>query len=72
MPVVLLTADGDEEYFFTSPSSVSGPFYRVTSQYNRNGRAAGYGNMTPAKIPAYHAYLRSINKTFNDQDLQNI
>ena len=72
MPVVLLTADGDEEYFFTSPSSVSGPFYRVTSQYNRNGRAAGYGNMTPAKIPAYHAYLRSINKSFDDQDLQNI
>jgi len=28
--------------------------------------------MTPAKIPAYHAYLRSINKSFDDQDLRNI
>jgi hypothetical protein len=72
MPVVLLTSDGDDEYFFTSPSSISGPFYRATSEYNRNGRASGYGNMTPSKIPAYHAYLRSINKSFNDQDLQNI
>ena len=73
MPVVLLTADGDDEYFFTSPSSPTAVLaYRVTSEYNRNGRASGYGNMTPSKIPAYHAYLRSINKSFNDQDLQNI
>ena len=71
--VVLVTAEGSDNPFIIMGSSPTGPFYNLRSSYRRNGEFYGYsGGVDEREVSAYHAYLRSINKSFNDQELLNI
>jgi hypothetical protein len=72
VPVVLLTNIEANTPFFTVNSNLEGPFYNVKFVYKRDGNYYQYGSLDADKIPAYHAYLRSVNKSFNDQELLNI
>jgi hypothetical protein len=70
--VVLLTNDDGDRPFFFVGSNFAGPFYSVRGSYNTEGRLYGYGDMDDSRVPAYHAYLRSINKSFSDAELMEI
>jgi hypothetical protein len=70
--VVLLTnAEADRPFFFIN-SNFTGPFYRVRGNYNPEGKFNNYGEVDENRVPAYHAYLRSINKSFSDAELMEI
>jgi hypothetical protein len=70
--VVLLANAESDRPFFMMTSNLTGPFYSVRGSYNTEGRFLSYGDIDDNKIPAYHAYLRSINKSFNDLELMEI
>jgi hypothetical protein len=69
--VLLTNAEGDRPFFFVT-SHLTGPFYSVRGSYNTEGRFYAYGDMDDSRVPAYHAYLRSINKSFSDAELMEI
>jgi hypothetical protein len=70
--VVLLTNAEADRPFFLINSNFTGPFYRVRGNYNTEGRFNNYGEVDENRVPAYHAYLRSINKSFSDAELMEI
>jgi hypothetical protein len=70
--VVLLTNAEADRPFFLINSNLTGPFYRVRGNYNTEGRFNNYGEVDENRVPAYHAYLRSINKSFSDAELMEI
>jgi hypothetical protein len=69
--VLLTNAEADRPFFLMN-SNLTGPFYKVRGNYNTEGRFNGYGDVDDSRIPAYHAYLRSINKSFSDAELMEI
>ena len=70
--VVLLTnAEGDRPFFFMTSTS-TGFFYSVRGSYNTEGSFYAYGDIDNSRIPIYHAYLRSMNKSFSDAELMEI
>ena len=69
--VLLTNAEGDRPFFFVT-SHLVGPFYSVRGSYNTEGRFYAYGDVDDNRIPAYHAYLRSNNKSFSDAELMEI
>jgi hypothetical protein len=69
--VLLTNAEGDRPFFFVT-SHLTGPFYSVRGSYNTEGRFYAYGDVDNSRVPAYHAYLRSNNKSFSDAELMEI
>jgi hypothetical protein len=69
--VLLTNAEGDRPFFFVT-SHLVGPFYSVRGSYNTEGRFYAYGDVDDSRISAYHAYLRSNNKSFSDAELMEI
>ena len=70
--VILLTNAEADRPFFLMSSNLTGPFYKVRGNYNPEGGFNGYGEVDDNRVPAYHAYLRSINKSFSDAELMEI
>jgi hypothetical protein len=71
-PTVLLASADSNKPFFVMFAGPEGPFYSIRKVYGRDGQYYPYGTPTDLQVPAYHAYLRSINKSFNDNELLDI
>ena len=69
--ILLANAEADRPFFLMN-SNFTGPFYKVRGNYNTEGRFNNYGEVDENRVPAYHAYLRSINKSFSDAELMEI
>jgi len=71
-PTILLANAESNKPFFVMFAGPEGPFYLIKKVYGKDGSYYPYGTPTDLQVPAYHAYLRSINKSFNDAELLDI
>ena len=71
-PTILLANAESSKPFFVMFAGPEGPFYLIKKVYSKDGSYYPFGTPTDLQVPAYHAYLRSINKSFNDAELLDI